>query len=110
VDNAVKFSPAGGQVTIRLSRDAGSVEVLVEDQGPGIPADDLPNIFERYYRGAQRGSRTAGGAGIGLSISRWIARAHGGDIRAENSPSGGSRFTVILPAAREEAQLAATPR
>ena len=99
VDNGLKYTPAGGQVVLSLYRDARQARVKVEDSGAGIPADQLPHIFERFYRGPNSGTRGTGGAGIGLAISRWIARAHGGDILVDSESGRGSVFTVVLPLA-----------
>jgi heavy metal sensor kinase len=99
VDNAIKFSPAGGEVVVTLQATADSAEVTVEDTGPGIPPEQTELIFERFYRGSNNRSRTVGGAGIGLAISRWIARAHGGDVRVQSEVGRGSRFIVTLPQA-----------
>jgi signal transduction histidine kinase len=109
VDNAVKFSPSGGEVLLGLGVNGASVEISVQDQGPGIPPDQLERIFERFQRGAQTGSRTVGGAGIGLAISRWIARAHGGDVRAESGGEPGSRFVINLPLPDEDGAAETDP-
>lgn len=106
VDNATKFSPEGGEVTVSLFDRGDTAEIVVADQGPGIPPDQLGKIFERFYRGSNSETRTVGGAGIGLAISRWIAQVHGGDIRAESDVGSGSRFVVTLPLAREQAKVA----
>jgi two-component system sensor histidine kinase ChvG len=109
LDNAVSFSPATGTVTIRVRRDKDHVEFTVEDEGPGIDADKLETIFKRFYtyRPTAAGSRGTN-SGLGLSISRDIVVAHGGEIWAENRfPAGasggaapsGARFIVRLPAA-----------
>jgi two-component system, OmpR family, sensor kinase len=95
VDNAIKYSPQGGEVTLTLRRTNGWVQVCVEDQGVGIPEEDLPHIFDRFYRADQ--SRRPGGAGLGLSIARWIAEAHGGRLEAESLPGQGSTFSLWLP-------------
>jgi len=71
--------------------------VEVRDTGVGICADDLPHVFERFYRAAKDRSRTTGGAGLGLSIARWIAERHGGEIQVESTPGAGSVFRVRLP-------------
>jgi len=99
VDNAIKFSPAGGEVVVTLQATVDSAEVTVQDTGPGIPPEQTELIFERFYRGSNTRSRTVGGAGIGLAISRWIARAHGGDVRVQSEVGKGSRFIVTLPLA-----------
>jgi len=105
VDNAVKFTPSGGRVEMRLSEtDAPDqacswIEVSVSDTGPGIDPEDLPHIFERFYRAEKSRSRATGGAGIGLAVVREVARAHGGEVTAESVPGRGSTFRLRLPAA-----------
>jgi heavy metal sensor kinase len=96
IDNALKYTPAGGQVEVALSQHAESVEITVRDNGPGIPAQELPHLFERFYRGDR--SRHLPGNGLGLSLARAVAHAHGGDIRVASSPGAGSVFTLSLPA------------
>jgi signal transduction histidine kinase len=103
VDNAIKYSPDGGEVTVSLFERDDVAEIVVADQGPGIPPDQLGKIFDRFYRVSGNQSRTVGGAGIGLAISLWIAEVHGGKIRAESEVGAGSRFIVTLPCARREA-------
>jgi two-component system, OmpR family, sensor kinase len=99
VENAVKFTPAGGTVTVAVTRRAGDVRIEVRDTGPGIAEADLDRIFERFYRADQ--ARTAspgqGGTGLGLSIVRGIAEVHGGKVRVANLPGGGAVFEVSLP-------------
>ena len=107
VDNAINYSPAGGEVVISVEPSSSAVEVIVADEGPGIPPEQLELIFERFYRGTNSPDRKVGGAGIGLAISRWIARAHGGDVRAESEPGKGARFIVTLPLASEQTPAAA---
>ena len=82
-----------------MAKAGGYAELVVSDTGPGIPAEHLPRIFDRFYRVDTARSRADGGAGLGLSISRWIAEAHGGSIQAESTPGEGTTFTVRLPAA-----------
>jgi heavy metal sensor kinase len=98
IDNAIKYTPAGGQVDVRLSRSAADrVTLTVSDTGTGISGEDLPRIFDRFYRGDR--SRSEAGLGLGLSLARAIARAHTGDITVTSTPDKGSIFTVTLPAA-----------
>jgi two-component system phosphate regulon sensor histidine kinase PhoR len=99
VDNALKFTPEGGSVRLRAERRAGEVAFVVEDTGPGIPAEHLSRIFERFYRVEPSRARRSGGAGLGLAITKHIALAHGGRVEATNLPEGGARFTLLLPAA-----------
>lgn len=103
LDNATKYSPAGTKVTLssRVSGatlvSPGELQVVVADEGPGIPEEDLPRIFERFYRVDKARSRRKGGSGLGLSIASTIAQAHGGRIRAESKPGKGTRMIVTLP-------------
>jgi heavy metal sensor kinase len=101
LDNAVKYTPAGGRIEVELTTGIeGQPELRVQDNGCGIASDELPHIFKRFYRSDP--SRTTSGTGLGLSFCRTVARAHGGEIRAENRPGGGSRFTVTLPTWRPQ--------
>ena len=97
--NALRHTPSGGSVTVSAARVPGAVTVAVIDTGEGIQADDLPKVFESFYRGEKSRSRLTGGSGLGLAISRGIVRAHGGDIEVESRPGRGSTFTFTLPAA-----------
>jgi heavy metal sensor kinase len=101
LDNAVKYSPAGS--TIRLSLSAadgsGSVQLDIEDEGPGIPEDKALRVFDRFYRVDEGRTRDAGGAGLGLSIAQWAVEAHGGKINLTRRSPNGSIFSIHLPAA-----------
>jgi signal transduction histidine kinase len=99
VDNAVRFTPDGGSVTISARRRNGSVEVAVADTGAGIAAEHLPRLFERFYRADAARTRGEGGTGIGLAIARSVVEAHGGRISAESEPGRGSVFIFDLPSA-----------
>jgi signal transduction histidine kinase len=99
LDNAVRFTPAGGRVTVSADRHDGSVDVHVADTGPGIPPEHLPRLFERFYRADPARSQKEGGTGIGLAIARSVVEAHGGRIWADSSPGQGSVFTFELPVA-----------
>ncbi|MFQ5859676.1 MAG: sensor histidine kinase [Anaerolineae bacterium] len=99
VDNAIKYTPVGGRVSLGLAREDGWVRIDVADTGVGIPAEDLPHIFERFYRVDKARARKHGGTGLGLSIACWIADAHGGYIDVESEVGEGTTFTVWLPEA-----------
>jgi signal transduction histidine kinase len=95
LDNAVKYTPAGGRVRIEASRREDRVRITVRDTGPGIPDEELPHIWERLYRGDR--SRSTPGLGLGLSLVQAIVQAHSGTVAARNLPEGGAEFTVRLP-------------
>jgi signal transduction histidine kinase len=97
VENAVKYSPAGGTVRISIAQDAAGMHLRVTDQGIGIPPADLPLLFERFHRGANVDDRRFPGMGLGLYICREIAVQHGGTIDVESQPGQGSTFHVTLP-------------
>jgi signal transduction histidine kinase len=95
IDNAVKYSPPGGHVEVQIRRAADAAVLRVRDDGPGIPADELPRIFDRLFRGDT--SRTERGLGLGLSLVKAIVEAHGGTVDVISEPGHGSVFTVSLP-------------
>jgi two-component system heavy metal sensor histidine kinase CusS len=95
VDNALKYTPAYGDVTVRVSQASSGVEIAVEDSGDGIAPASLPHIFERFYR-ADPSRTDRAGAGLGLSIAQALARAHGSEIAVQSAPGAGSRFSVFL--------------
>jgi two-component system, OmpR family, sensor kinase len=95
LDNAIKYTPDGGRVLVRVEEENGGTALEVSDTGIGIPEDRLPLVFERFYRADQ--SRTDGGVGLGLSIARQIAEAHGGSIKVRSAPGKGSTFTFYIP-------------
>jgi len=96
LSNALIYTPADGEILVNVRRTEGSVELSVSDTGPGISAEDLPHLFERFYRGDPARGRT-GGSGLGLAIVRQWVEAHGGTIRAENRLEGGARFVLQIP-------------
>jgi signal transduction histidine kinase len=96
--NAVRYTPDGGEVTVSMWKENGQGIVSIEDNGPGIDPQDLPHIFERFYRGEKSRKRSGDqGFGLGLSIAYWIVRNHEGKIDVESEPGQGTRFTVWLP-------------
>ena len=101
VDNAIKYTPEGGKVTLSLELADGKAYFAVEDTGIGIPDSELRKIFDRFYRVDKSRSRLPDGLGLGLSISKWIAEAHGGSLLAVSKVGFGSKFTIVLPAMHE---------
>ncbi|MSR65217.1 MAG: HAMP domain-containing histidine kinase [Verrucomicrobiae bacterium] len=99
IDNAIKYTQAGGRVTVSANQKEGEVEVCITDNGPGIAPEHLPRIFERFYRADKARSRELGGTGLGLSIVKHIVQAHGGRVWAESELDKGSRFLLTLVAA-----------
>ncbi|HJW21654.1 MAG TPA: HAMP domain-containing sensor histidine kinase [Candidatus Limnocylindrales bacterium] len=95
LDNAIRHSPPGGEVRITVRSAGGRASLAVEDQGPGIRDEDLPRLFDRFWRAADAPS---GGTGLGLAIAKWIADQHGATIQATNRPTGGARFEVDFAA------------
>jgi two-component system sensor histidine kinase ResE len=104
VDNAIKHTPADGRITISADclmgpdKNHQQIKLSVSDTGPGIPAPDLPHVFDRFYRVDKSRSRELGGAGLGLAIVRSIVEAHGGHIDVESVLGEGTTFNVWLPA------------
>jgi signal transduction histidine kinase len=99
IDNAIKYTPEGGSVAVRLSASDGYAVASVTDSGIGIAPEDIPRIFDRFWRADKVRSRGMGGAGLGLSIARWIVTRHQGAIDVRSSPGKGTTFTVSLPLA-----------
>ena len=102
IDNAIKYTPEGGRVDVVVGQENGFAIGEVRDTGIGIAPEDLPNVFERFYRADKARSRESGGVGLGLSIGRWIAEGHGGTIEVQSSLGGGSTFKLRLPLADGE--------
>lgn len=97
LDNALKYTPAGGAVTVSARAENGQLVCAIADSGEGIPADDLPYIFEKLYRARRAKGRPVEGSGLGLTIVQQIVRAHGGNIRVESTLGQGTTFTLSLP-------------
>jgi signal transduction histidine kinase len=98
INNGIRYTPSGGRVEILAARSGSNVVVEVADNGEGIPVEDLPHIFERFYRSEKSRNRATGGAGLGLAIARGIIEAHGGELGVESQP-GQTRFFFTLPQA-----------
>jgi signal transduction histidine kinase len=95
VDNAIRHSPMDGRVGVAVRPSVGGASLVVEDDGPGIRPEDMPHVFERFYRAP---GAPGGGTGLGLAIAQWIVERHGGRIEVANRAEGGARFVVSLPA------------
>lgn len=105
LDNALRHTPPGGDVTVALHTRAADLYITVTDSGPGIPPADLPHVFDRFYRGDRSRTRTTGGSGLGLAIARQIVAAHGGQIWVDSPPPGaeyGAEFGIMLPRSGDE--------
>jgi signal transduction histidine kinase len=98
IDNAIKHSPKGSLVRVEFEWNEDRARLWVEDEGPGIPAEEHEKIFERFYRLGSELRRETQGVGIGLSIVKHIVEAHGGHVTVRSNPGHGSRFTIELPA------------
>jgi signal transduction histidine kinase len=98
VSNALRYTPSGGNVFLTVAKDAGNLLITVSDDGPGVPPEDLPSIFQRFWRGEKSRSRASGGAGLGLAIARQLVEAQGGQITAENGAQGGLKIILQFPA------------
>jgi signal transduction histidine kinase len=103
LDNAIKYTPSGGQVRLAVRREAGFAVLEVSDNGIGIPADALPPVFQRFFRVDSSRSREQGGAGLGLSIVKSICSAHGAEVEVSSTPGQGSTFRIRQPLAGQAA-------
>jgi heavy metal sensor kinase len=104
LSNALKFTPRGGSVRVRVRRAAGGIDLTVEDTGRGIATEHLPHIFDRFYRVAEQGTAPGPdqGLGLGLSFVAWIVKAHNGKIDVASTPGEGTRFKIAIPASLEQ--------
>jgi heavy metal sensor kinase len=107
LDNAIKYSPPGSSITLRVERAADQGILAIADQGPGIPVEDRDRIFHRFFRVDEARSRDRGGAGLGLAIAKWAVEIHGGRITVDDRPGGGSEFRIALPIERSAPELQA---
>ena len=97
LENATNYTPPGTTIEVRLRRSDGVAQIAVADNGPGIPAEHLPHLWNRFYRGDKARSRASGGAGLGLAIVKYIAEAHGGRVAIASEVGQGATFTITLP-------------
>lgn len=97
VDNAVKYTPEGGRITLKIRQEGTGVRLDVLDEGMGVSKEDLPHIFDRFYRADASRARQTGGSGLGLSIAERIAQCHSGHLEVVSAPGLGSKFTLVLP-------------
>jgi signal transduction histidine kinase len=108
IGNALKFTPRGGAVSVRLADDVEQATIDVRDTGAGIPADELPRVFERFYRGTNTGEARASGSGLGMAIVRSIVEMHGGEIDISSVVGQGTVVRITLP--RSPAKVSETSR
>jgi two-component system, OmpR family, sensor histidine kinase CiaH len=105
LDNALKYTDTGGRVEMALEREDGRARLMVADTGVGIEPEDLPRIFDRFYRADQAREHESGGTGLGLAIAQWIVQAHHGSIKVDSQPGRGTKFMIDLPARQDKAAL-----
>jgi heavy metal sensor kinase len=101
IDNAIKYTSSGGTVRVLAREEDDAVRVIISDTGIGIPEEDVPHIFDRFYRVNKERSRKLGGTGLGLAITKWIVVSHGGTIAVKSTVGRGSEFTVVFPKVRD---------
>ena len=99
MDNAIKYTPAGGRIRIQAADMPSGPSLAVSDSGPGIAPEVRTRIFDRYDRGGEPGSKDIGGSGLGLAIAKWAVEVNGGHLRLENTNGTGSTFRITLPRA-----------
>jgi two-component system phosphate regulon sensor histidine kinase PhoR len=98
LDNALRYTPGGGTISLSARRTQEGVAIEVKDTGPGIPPEDLSHLFERFYRGDKSRQREQGGSGLGLAIAKSLVESQGGQMRVESKPGEGATFIIELPA------------
>jgi two-component system phosphate regulon sensor histidine kinase PhoR len=109
LSNAVRYTPAGGAILAGWRLGEAGAEFFVEDTGPGISAEHLPRLTERFYRVDRSRSRETGGTGLGLAIVKHVAQRHGGRLNIQSTPGKGSFFSIALPLSRVQASTAQEP-
>lgn len=109
VDNAIKYTPAGGQITVSISIQDGMARLTVQDEGQGISAQDLPHIFDRFYRTDTSRARQTGGTGLGLAIAKWIVDRHQGWFEVRSWEEVGTCMTIVLPLAEPNSGIQKKP-
>jgi signal transduction histidine kinase len=105
LDNAIKYSPDGATVAMRVERVGDEALLAISDEGPGIPPEHRERIFDRFFRVDASRSRNGGGAGLGLAIAKWAVEIHGGHITVTDRSGGGSEFRILLPLAQQAATV-----
>lgn len=106
VDNSIKYTPGGGMIRLQVFKEEETVKIQVQDNGIGIPPEDVPRIFDRFYRSDQSRARKTGGSGLGLAIARWIVEHHAGHFEVISRLEIGTRISIILPAAQKPPVMA----
>ena len=102
-DNSIKYTPAGGHISLRVEKRGAQAAIIIQDEGAGIPEEAIPHIFDRFYRADESRTRDTGGAGLGLSIAKWIAERHKGAIEVMSRENFGTRMTILLPLYQKKA-------
>jgi signal transduction histidine kinase len=101
VDNSIKYSQKGKEIKLKVTKDKGKVVIMVQDTGIGIPPEDLPHIFDRFYRSDESRARKSGGSGLGLSIAKWIIERHGAFFEIQSRLNIGTRISIVFPEAKD---------
>ena len=109
IDNAVKYSDRGMTVDITLVTDEVDAVLTVRNRGDGIPREDLPYVFDRFYRGRRNAAKSIAGSGLGLSIAKWIVEKHAGTVSVTSNPEGVTELSIRLPLAERQGRQEAQP-